>query len=818
MQHYVDVILPIPLQQHFTYKITEAEANFLKPGMRIAVPFGKRKIYTALVITIHTNAPIHYEAKEIHEILDKQPIVNNFQLQHWKWIADYYMCTLGEVFRTAIPTPFLLESETLIEKNNQAEIDESLLQDDEFLLVEALKKQSVLKIDEVQDILDKKTVLPVINKLFAKGVIKLKENVVEQYKPKLVKYVKLHDKYSDETLLHALLDDLSRAPKQKEMVMQLFMLNAKTKKPIKLKELQQSGNFSAAITNALVQKQVIEVYEVKTDRIGEQSSGTLPSKSLNNFQQEALNSIQQNFKQERVVLLHGITSSGKTEIYVKLIEEQLKQQKQVLYLVPEIALTTQLINRLQQYFSGSISVFHSKYSQNERVEVWNNVLQNKDKAQIILGARSALFLPFSNLGLIIVDEEHEPSYRQHDPAPRYHARDAAIVLATLQNKCNVLLGSATPAIESYYNAKNNKYALVELNRRYGNVLEPDIELVDLKDKTRRKQVKGHFSDRLLEEINQTLQEGEQVILFQNRRGYAPIIECTTCGHVPQCTNCDVSLTYHQYRNQLRCHYCGYFTAVPQQCWACSSNTLNTKGFGTEQIEQECKKLFPGYKVARMDLDTTRGKHGYEKILTAFQQQEIDILVGTQMLSKGLDFRKVQLVGVLNADNLLHFPDFRAHERTFQMLVQVAGRAGRTQKRGKVIIQTYNPYHQILQQVTTSDYFGMYTDQINDRIQFKYPPIHRIIKITFKAKDFNRLNEGAAWFTKSLRQVFGDAVLGPEAPPVGRIRNFYLKNTLLKLPKNKNIAQCKTAVLRVHKSFNAIAHFKSIRVVYHVDYF
>ena len=498
------------------------------------------------------------------------------------------------------------------------------------------------------------------------------------------------------------------------------------------------------------------------------------------------------------------------------MEEYILSGKQVLYLLPEIALTTQLIARLQEYFGEQVSVYHSKYNVQERVEVWNNVLENKSKARIVIGARSAMFLPFSDLGLVIVDEEHEASFKQYDPAPRYHARDAAIVLANLHG-ANTLLGSATPSIESFYNARTGKYGYALMEKRYGNILMPEMELVDLKEQTRKRKMKGHFSERLLEEITDALQSGNQIILFQNRRGYAPIVECTTCGHCPQCPNCDVSLTYHQHRRQLRCHYCGHHTGLPESCFACDNPTLDSKGFGTEQVQEELQALFPEAKTGRMDLDTTRGKHGYEKIITAFEQQELDILVGTQMLTKGLDFRNVKLVGIMNADSLLNFPDFRAHERTYQLLTQVSGRAGRTKERGKVIIQSYNPYHQILKQVSTNDYQGMFEEQLYEREQYHYPPANRIIKIIFKHRDFNKLNEAADWYSKSLRNVLDATILGPEYPPVARIRNQYLKNVLVKIPKERSLVKTKNSIKRITISFNAIAQYRSVRVIYHVDH-
>ena len=514
------------------------------------------------------------------------------------------------------------------------------------------------------------------------------------------------------------------------------------------------------------------------------------------------------------MVLHRLV---KTEVYVKLIEEAVKKGKQVLYLLPEIALTAQLITRLQNYFGEQVSVFHSKYSSNERVEVWNNVLDSKAKAKIILGARSSIFLPFTNLGLIIVDEEHEQSFKQFDPAPRYHARDTAIVLANIW-QAQVLLGSATPSLESYFNAKQNKYGFVEINKRYNNVLMPDIELVDIKEARKKKRMKGHFSERLVLEMTETLQEGHQIILFQNRRGFSPVVECVTCGNSPQCPNCDVSLTYHQYRNQLRCHYCGYVMAMLRECMACGSHELDRKGLGTEQIEAEVKMLFPDKKVARMDLDTTRGKYGYEKIITAFEQQEVDILVGTQMLTKGLDFRNVKLVGVMNADNMLNFPDFRAHERSFQLLLQVAGRAGRTDIRGKVLIQTYNPYHNILQQVSTNNYIEMFNEQINDRYNFKYPPVYKQIKITLKHKDYIKVDTASNWLAKSLRNVFDSYVLGPESPPISRIRNQFHKNILIKIPKNQSLSKTKEAIIKINNSFSSIKDFRSVRVILNVDNF
>ena len=812
--YFIDVILPIPLHKEFTYRISETEANFIQPGMRVAVQFGKTKVYAAIVTNVHQTPPEVYEAKEIEHILDEVPIVTQKQLALWTWMAEYYLCSKGEVMRAALPGAFLLESETIINKK-ELTIDESDLKDDEFLLYEALHYQSVLRIQEIIDILGKKNVLPVIKSLIEKGAITVQEEIYEQYKPKLVRCVQLHQQYRNEDNLRVLLDQMNRAPKQKAVVMHLFTLQAKSADPVKVNELVKASNTSSAVIKALVDKQVLEVYQLQTDRVQYHSDSVEDAKQLNPYQQKALDEIEHSFVNKEVCMLHGVTSSGKTEIYVQLIQKVIQLGKQILYLLPEIALTTQLISRLQQYFGEQLTVYHSKYSVNERVEAWNNIRDNKSKAQIIIGARSAIFLPFQDLGLIIVDEEHESTFKQYDPAPRYHARDTAIVIAKMFG-AKVLLGSATPALETYYNAKQGKYALVELTRRHGNVLMPEINLVDLKTKYKRKEMTGHFSDVLLENIQEALKEGEQVILFQNRRGYSPVVECNTCGHSPQCPNCDVSLTYHNYKNQLRCHYCGYHMAMQQQCMSCSSTDLSTKGFGTEQIEKELVDLFPDHVIARMDQDTTRGKHGYEKIINRFEQGEVHILVGTQMLSKGLDFRNVTLVGIMNADNLLNFPDFRAHERSFQLIQQVSGRAGRTEKRGKVLVQTYNPFHQILQQVSVNDYSGMFKDQIEERHQYKYPPFFRLIKITIKHKDYNKVNNAAGWLAKSLRNVFKDNVLGPEFPPIARIRNQYHKNILIKIPQGQSLSKTKAVIKKINTTFSSIKDFSGVRVIYNVD--
>ncbi|ENI5460668.1 primosomal protein N' [Flavobacterium psychrophilum] len=816
MPFFIQVILPLTLPQTFTYSVSEAEFEYLKIGMRVAVPFGKSKFYTGLVLELHHNAPTLYEAKEIHQIVDQKPIVTEVQLQHWQWIASYYMCTLGEVFRCALPSALQLESETIISAKKDFIINENELSDEEYLLVEALKQQSSLKISEVTSVLNKKKVLPIIQQLLAKNVITLQEEMIEEYKPKLVRYIRLFSQFNSNDKLEELLLVLKNAQKQKEILLSYFQLQATTKKPISVKGLTEFSGGTLAVIKALIDKEIFEEYYIQEDRVSFDDVN-ISQIVLSEPQNKALSAIETVFASKEVCLLHGITASGKTEVYIKLVEKFLEQKKQCLYLLPEIALTTQLVSRLTKHFGNKVAVFHSKYSNNERVEVWNQVLNSSEKAQIVIGARSALFLPFQDLGFIIVDEEHEQTFKQTDPAPRYHARDAAIVLANF-HKAKVLLGSATPSIETYFNTKNDKYGLVELHERFGNAVLPEIELVDLKDSYFRKKMTGHFSQNLIDAIAEALSNGEQVILFQNRRGYSPVIECMTCGHVPQCPQCDVSLTYHKFKNQLRCHYCGYSIAKPTNCHACSSIDLTSKGFGTEQIELELASLFPTKNIKRMDQDTTRGKNAFEKLIGSFKNREIDILVGTQMLAKGLDFDNVSLVGILNADSMLYFPDFRAFERSFQMMTQVSGRAGRSDKKGKVIIQTYNTNHNTIQQVVQNDYLSMFNEQLYERKIYHYPPYFKLIKLTLKQKDFDKLKEGSMWLYQVLKQQFDIPVLGPEEPAINRIRNEYIRTILIKIPQEKSLGNTKKTIQKILNSFESVSQFRAIKVGVNVDFY
>lgn len=813
---FAEVILPLNLSRTFTYSVSAEEWDLLQVGMRVAVPFGKSKIYTGLVIALHENEPSLYEAKPINQILDEKPIVTEVQLAHWHWIASYYMCAIGDVYRGAMPSALLLESETVISLKGEAYFEKDDLNDQEYMVYQALMHQSSLKVADIILLLNKKNIFPVLWKMMDNNVISIREEVHEIYTPKLVKYIRLHPDYSEAADLQALLEALSRVKKQSEAILGYFQLAAE-KKPIPVRRLSDSSGVSAAVIKGLVKKGVFEEYVIREDRVDfgdDQGNNAL---DLSAAQQSTLDQIQSAFSDKEVCLLHGVTASGKTEIYLRLIEHYIKEKKQVLYLLPEIALTTQLVSRLQKHFGNKVSVFHSKYSNNERVETWNRVLENSEKAQIVIGARSALFMPFQQLGLIIIDEEHEQTFKQQDPAPRYHARDAAIVLAA-QHQAKVLLGSATPSLESYYNAQSGKYGLAEITERFGNVMMPDIELVDIKDKYFRKQMTGHFSDTLTGYITEALSLGEQVILFQNRRGYSPVVECLTCGHVPQCPQCDVSLTYHKFKNQLRCHYCGHHIAMPVNCHQCGSVDLTTKGFGTEQIEQELSELFPQAKTARMDQDTTRGKYSFEKLIDSFKNREIDILVGTQMLAKGLDFDNVSLVGIMNADNMLYYPDFRAFERSFQMMVQVSGRAGRSQKRGKVIIQTFNPMHNTIQQVTRNDYEGMYKEQLYERHIYKYPPYFRLIRLTLKQRDYEKLKSGSLWLYEVLKQNLDIPVLGPEEPSISRIRNEYIRTIMVKIPQEKALGNTKKTIRKVLNSFETIAQYRSIKVIVNVDFY
>ncbi|MBO5975316.1 MAG: primosomal protein N' [Paludibacteraceae bacterium] len=807
---FVDVILPLFLEQNYTYSVPENISN-LQPGVRVIVQFGSRKFYSALVYKVHKNKP-EVDCKPIVSVLDEFPIVNKTQLLVWEWIANYYQTSLGDVYKAALPAGLKLESDSNVSLNNTFTEENISLNEKEKQLVEILKNSNV----EIQSLLKKteiKNVLSVIKSLQEKKIINIDEQIESSYKPKTNVFVSLAkdfktDKIEDYTNL------LKRSKNQQELFNYYIKISeGKTDFKIEKSMFLKTANSNSSVLNALIQKGILTSFTEHVSRL-RKTNATQGIYSLNPIQQEAYEKIKMLFEEKNVVLLHGVTSSGKTEIYTHLIQEALKQGKQVLYLVPEIALTTQLAERLTRIFGEKLEIYHSRISDAEKVEIWNNLCQKKE-AKIILGARSSVFLPFTNLGLIIVDEEHEPSFKQFDNSPRYHARNVAIVLATFW-KAKTLLGSATPSLESYSNALNGKYGLVELTKRFENVKLPEIEIIDLEQSYKRKQMKGHFSFTLLEKMKQTLDSGEQIILFQNRRGFSPYVECKVCAWNPRCPHCDVSLSYHKYFNKLVCHYCGHSEKLPQKCPSCEQETLQHKGFGTEQIEEELKELFPEVSVRRMDLDTTRSKKSYENIINDFALGKARILVGTQIISKGLDFENVGLVGILNADNLLNYPHFRAYERAFQMLTQVSGRAGRRNKQGNVILQTFSANHPIIQFVKSADYQKFFEQQMIERGLFHYPPYYRLIEITIKHRDYNILNKVAFLLAKTLQKSIDKYVLGPNNPPVGKIQNYYIKTILLKIENTTNIDQIKQLVAKEVNNLLLKQEFKSTRFFIDVD--
>ncbi|MDQ3191002.1 MAG: primosomal protein N' [Bacteroidota bacterium] len=833
---FVDVVLPLPVPRLYTYRIPFDCNGQIKVGIRVVVQFGKKKLYTALIRKIHNSPPKEYEAKYIEQILDNEPIVNEKQFVFWDWIASYYMCNIGEVMNAALPGGLKISSETKIILNPSFGDDYTSLNDKEFLVVEALELNQVLTMDEISRIIDQKTVYPVIRSLLDKSAVIVEEEMKEKYKPKLETYVRLSEQSAGDEFLKELFDKLEKkAPRQLDVMMAVISLTRSIglEKGVKKAEILKKVEGAEGAISALAKKGILEIFSKITGRLEDGGAMSGYSKKLNEFQQKAYNDIVEQFVEKDVVLLHGVTSSGKTEIYIKLIEKTIAEGKQVLYLLPEIALTAQIINRLRNILGDQVGIYHSKYNENERVEVWQKLIANKENIgstsdegdsedkettspyTVVLGARSALFLPFDNLGLIIVDEEHETSFKQHEPAPRYHARDAAIVLGNF-HKADVLLGSATPSIETYYNSQNGKYGYVELSKRFGGVQMPEILVADIKEANRKKLMKSHYSPMLLENITLALENKEQVILFQNRRGFAPQLNCNMCGWAPQCTRCDVSLTYHKNFNQLKCHYCGYAQRPSRTCNACGSADVKFKGFGTEKIEDELIAFFPNAKIGRMDLDTTRGKNSYKQIISDFEEHKIDILVGTQMVTKGLDFDNVGLVGILSADSMLQFPDFRANERSFQLMAQVSGRAGRKKKRGKVIIQAYNPEHPIIKNVIANDYLSMYIWEMMERKNFFYPPFHRLIGFTLKHKDVDVLNEAAGYFGDLLKQKLGNRVLGPEFPLVARIRNLYNKKILIKIEKEASIGAVKKQIQEMQAVFMQNDNFKSVRIIADID--
>jgi len=817
---FIDVILPLPLPDCFTYS---ASAEFLPEvavGKRVLVPFGKNKFYSALVLRTHNRQPQGYEVKEIISVLDDYPIVTEQQLAFWQWISDYYLCTLGEVMAAGLPTAFKLASETKICIHPDFSGEISSLSEKELQIVNALVDKE-LTLAEIEKMLNRTYVVSQIKNLLDKEVVMAFEEVEERYFPKMETFLSLSEEYTqNEEAFSNLLNQLEKSKKTQTQadILLLFWSVLQKHKTAHLAKSHflKYEQVSSARLSTLIKKGILTENNLEISRLNRFYSTSSPHEiTLSSYQQQALSSVKQEFEAKDKVLLHGVTGSGKTEIYIKLMQEMIDSGKQVLYLLPEIALTTQIINRLRNYFGDDVGVYHSRFSDLERVEIWNSVLgKTQHKYKIILGARSAIFLPFSNLGLIIVDEEHDYSYKQFDPTPRYNARDAATVLAE-KHQGKVLFGTATPSLETYFNAKQGKYGLVTLLQRYGGMQLPKLQLVDMKKERKASRVHSHYSQELISAIETSLNKGEQVILFQNRRGFSLQMECGLCGFVPSCKNCDVSLTYHKHRNELRCHYCGYAEKMLLQCPQCKAATLNMHGFGTEKVEEEMQFFFPKAQIARLDYDSTRSKNAFQRILSDFETRKIDILIGTQMVTKGLDFENVGLVGILNADNMLNYPDFRSIERGFQLMMQVSGRAGRKNNEGIVLIQTYKVDNEIFTYLKDNDFPTLFERLIGERRVFSYPPIMRLIRISLKHKELEKVNQSATFLGNILKNHFGKRVLGPEFPLIIRIKNLYQKDILIKLP-HKDLTKNKQLILSEIQRLQSNPLYRSAKISVDVD--
>ncbi len=818
MKKYVDVIVPLPIASQYTYSLPDALEGSVQEGCRVVVPFGKKKFYTAVVTKVHEVAPEGYETKEVEELLDERPVILPRQLQLWDWLASYYLCTLGDVYKAALPSGMKIESETIILYNEEFEAMEPLPGAEQQVL-DWLNTEREQCITQLQRKYGQKNVLPVIKKLLDKEAVFVKEDLKRTYKPRTEARVRLMNAGMTEAQMQSLFNEMGRAKKQLAVLMKYVELSGwcgldSCLKEVSKKELMEASGASSAVFNGLLEKGIFELYYQEIGRLDKVTLQTVPLNPLNVAQQRALDGIHASFHEKNVCLLHGVTSSGKTEIYIHLIQKAVEEGKQVLYLLPEIALTAQITERLRKVFGHRLGVYHSKFPDAERVEIWKKQLEEQ-AYDVILGVRSSVFLPFKRLGLVIVDEEHENTYKQQDPAPRYHARSAAIMLASMYG-AKVLLGTATPSVESYFNALSGKYGLVELKERYKEIRLPHIEQVDIKELAHQKRMRGPFSPALMQEIRKALENKEQVILFQNRRGFAPMVECHTCAWVPKCKNCDVSLTYHKGLNQLTCHYCGYTCPVPKICPACGETDLRNRGFGTERVEDDVKLVFPEARVARMDLDTTRTRTAYEKIISDFEQGKTDILIGTQMVSKGLDFERVSVVGILNADTMLNYPDFRSYERAFQLMAQVAGRAGRKNKQGLVILQTKSPDLPVIHQVMRNDYEQLYYDQLAERQLFRYPPYYRLVYVYLKHRKEEVLDMAADMMAAQLRAGLGDRVLGPDKPPVARIQTLFIKKMIVKVEQTASMSKVRNYLLAVQRAVMADERFRSLVVYYDVD--
>lgn len=818
---FVDVVLPLALPRLLTYSVPNELAAEVQVGIRVGVQLGKKKIYSAIVQRIHSEKPKEYDTKDILLILDKAPIILPQQFEIWNWISGYYMCTLGEVMKAALPSGLKLESETKITVSSSEELDVEALGETEKTVLAFISSRKSTTLADLAELLPSSRILPTIRTMLDDKLVLLDEVLTGGFKPKKEYFVRLHPSIISEDDVNTSFTKLDRAAvQQKAFLAYISMaspIDFAKPKEIERKLIIEKAEVSAQVIKGLKDKNILDVYEREVARLGFDDDPSKAINPLSETQQAAMDSIGTEFETKDVVLLHGVTGSGKTEVYIHLINKMLDEGKQVLYLLPEIALTAQIINRLKNVFGSKIGIYHSKFSDEHRVETYLNLLDedNPNQYQIILGVRSSIFLPFKNLGLIIVDEEHENTYKQYDPAPRYNARDVAVIMAHIA-KAKVLMGTATPAIETYFNAKTGKYGLVELANRFNDVALPSIEIVDIRRARKQKQLHSHFTATLLDTIGAALEKKEQVILFQNRRGFAPFLECEECGWVPECEHCNVSLTYHKRSNQLVCHYCGYSVAVYNTCQACGSPSMVTKGFGTEKIEEELQIFFPNASIERLDLDTARNRNSYERIISDFEERRIDILVGTQMVTKGLDFDNVSLVGVLDADTMLRFPDFRAYERSYQLISQVSGRAGRKEKQGHVIVQTSQPDSDVLALVKRNDYNALYQWQLVERHEYLYPPFFRITKITIKHVDRRLLHEISEVLGYRLRAIFGERILGPEEPAINRIQNRYLLNFVLKMERNKPTAKVKELLWNAIYEVQGQPQYKGMTVSVDVD--
>lgn len=820
---FADVIVPVPIPKLFTYRVPRDFRSVVAVGCRVVIQFGRKSIYTGVIARLHTTPPKEYEARYLLDVLDDAPHLNEHQLKLFQWMAGYYLCTIGEVLNTGLPAGLKLSSESHIELNPNFDYYESehTFSAHEETVIEALGEKKSLTYSEIEKIVHLKSYQAVIKSLLKKEAIIIYEHVKERYIPKKEKFVRLAPEYLDvEGGLEALMNDLEKKPKQQDVLLiYLQHVPVFTQKQLNEKGLARKALFARGVSESsfktLVNKGVFEEFEIAIPRIQAPHQGRREPIALSEAQQRAKDAVLSQFESAQTVLLRGITGSGKTEVYIEIIKHVLEEGGQALYLLPEIAITTQMVSRLYEVFGETLGVYHSKYSDNERVEVWKGVLSGRFR--LVLGVRSSVFLPFDNLHLVIVDEEHEPSFKQFESAPRYHARDVAQVLAQIHH-AKVLLGSATPSIETYYLARSGKYGLVELDERYGASIMPHIQFADTRKARLQLTLKNEFTADLFEKIKDTLAGREQVIIFRNRRGYNPHLSCEDCTWIPKCENCSVSLTYHNYRGILQCHYCGHKEKAPHSCPACGSARIKGVGYGTEKLEDDLKLFFPEARVQRMDLDTTRRKYSYQQIISEFEKGEIDILVGTQMVGKGLDFDKVRLVGIMDADMMLHFPDFRAFERTFQLLTQVSGRAGRREKPGTVIIQTGNPEQTVLQWVKTGDYEALYKYEIGERQKFRYPPFYRLIKITLKHKDKTICDRAAMHYASLLKADLGALmVIDPHEPMVSRIKNKYLMEILIKVMREKvSLAAVKEIIRTKSVEVQAQKDFKQLQVVFDVD--